>query len=451
MFARYAVAAALLAACGGAGGGRASTTLAHGKPLRLVSADRLCGSARGRRQLSAALAPRELVMRIMCNESYQGELYKQLYASFDERMFGHLTAALMIVNCVGEGACDVGPRRSPLALGTLDWFARRVNGPRVLTILQSVNIPEQMRQDFLDRLAAATRQVRTLAAGLDPRRRELYVALPQRIRDQREQDRTRTFAEIYKRFGLLGGQVEAALKARAATPALVAKARALRDDWMRACEAAGRDVRACLAGPIARPLTELLVRLAIALKDPVLGHAENTLLELRSDRTRVQMEIYLAQQAAMAAERARLTEYADAARQGVDRRTLAATTGAAPPVDLGREQAWRMSGRIVSYRVVLERLGKPVVWLHGQVQTIARGGEWAQLRLRSPDSDKQASVRVPAAEVRHLRQGQWLAVVADQASRTGLVIDVRENAAVTSKVLQRRGFALAAAGTLAQR
>jgi len=455
---RTAALVAMAALCG-CGGGAKSTRrhdreLATGKPIALVSAAELCKPWAGKRELTWSLPPRDLVGRMMCNARYQGGVGRGLYEGFDEQMFGHFSAALMVVDCVGGGVCAAaGPQRSPVAIGALAYYAKRIDGPSVMAALGALDVPAQMRTDFMDRLAASQREVLTLASRLDGRRRELYVALPARVRARRAAERkSERLGPLYGRAKTLAAEVEGALKGRTASRDHVARVRALREDFVRACEAGGRAVNECLAGPVARPMTELLVRLAIALRDPVLGHAENALLEVRLDLTRVQAEIYLEQAAAMAAERARWNEFNAAARTGVDARMLAATTGAAPPVDLGNEQPLAVNAKAISWRPVLERLEKdrPVLWLRGEVAAVSRGGDSSQVRFRgAPEPGNKKTlmpwVRVPTADVRAVRAGMWLVAVADAGSKAGLVASVRETEAVTSRIIQRRGFAMSQA------
>ncbi len=459
------VAIAALAGCGGGassttGRGRANAQLASGKPTALKSAAGLCKGFGESGQLQRALAPRDLVGRMMCNGSYRGDLWKALYSDFDEQMFGHFTAALMVVDCVGEGVCaPAGARRSPVAIGALSSYARRIDGTRVMTALNTIDLPAQMRTDFMDRLAASQREIIRLAGTLDPRRKELYVTLPAQVRARRAAAR-KAMAPLFERAELLTADVEAALKSRSATAAHVARVRTLRDDFVRACETGGRPTWECLAGPVARPMTELMVRLAIALRDPVLGHAENTLLEVPADLTRVQAEIFAQQSASMAAERTRWNDFTAAARTGIDPRLLAATTGVKPPVDLGNETALSITMRPISWRPVIERLERdtPVAWLAGEVASISRGGDSAMVKFRSetPAAGKRQLlpwVRVPSSDVRNVRPGMWLVAVAHASTKAGHVANVREAAALTSKVLQRRSFALTAPApaTLARR
>ena len=171
-------------------------------------------------------------------------------------------------------------------------------------------------------------------------------------------------------------------------------------------------------------------------------------------------EIFAQQSASMAAERTRWNDFTAAARTGIDPRLLAATTGVKPPVDLGNETALSITMRPISWRPVIERLERdtPVAWLAGEVASISRGGDSAMVKFRSetPAAGKRQLlpwVRVPSSDVRNVRPGMWLVAVAHASTKAGHVANVREAAALTSKVLQRRSFALTAPApaTLARR
>src|SRR5262249_44940949 len=108
----------------------------------------------------------------------------------------------------------------------------------------------------------------------------------------------------------------------------------------------------CLTGPISRPTTKLLVRLAISVGDKVRAEAENETLALGPSQETLPQEIYQAVNQALFAETQLARSWQKAKEAGTVVSAPAEKFGTAQPFDLSQEtnQAGSEPAPILSFR-----------------------------------------------------------------------------------------------------
>ncbi len=296
----------LLSSFGHSGSGSASAAKAPpGKPPAE------CAGTMAFSQIHRASDPREKrVKDLACGWQYYAEetqresAYVQLHVAFDDTAPDPVDAALIVVGC---GGMQPNERRStghndtmcmahvePMSVGQVAWYAAMIEPKAVAAELATLPIPEPIQAAFLAHLETATTLVLAEAAKLDPVRRALYLDVPARIHQEREERRA---SALYRQYLDLIAKLDAPDKASAD---VLAQARALRDTYVKECaKRPDFDVKTCLAGDVARPLSERIVKVALARRSFALALAENELLKQEPDLSSAASEIWVAQTAAM--------------------------------------------------------------------------------------------------------------------------------------------------------
>lgn len=358
---------------------------------------------------------------------------------FDDRTFDPVVAALIVVGCAADGACAAGAE--PESLGQVLHYAQDATPALVRKAVLALGLDREVQDAFLKRHELDRQWVLDQAKLLGPRETAIYVAVPEQVR-ARFKAHWKTFAPFYKRYDKLAPKVDAALADVGAPTktleALTADVRRLRDDYVLKC-AKGKTLSAqeCLLGPLARPLTDRLVRLAIATRQAVPAAAENTLLKLGLDQGTAAAQILTAQAAAVEAESSLREQYDTAREEGVDQPTLDDAYGSPPPVTLP-PPAWEASRGGRGYRNALRNLAPAVDLVEGTVRGVKGKGDTLEVAFEDSraadecdegdDECAQAPGRrtdpvlLAAADARPLKPGNQVEVVVDRDTRKGLLV-----------------------------
>jgi hypothetical protein len=449
-------------------------TMPEGAPTELSFAH---SDSCGRSQLSDNLDPGQKVYQLMCSYSRDmGDFRSDLYARIDDRKVDHLDVALLLVTCVATGRCN-----SHAIAADAYYFAMRTSTAEVQSAVAPLKIRDDFKKAFITRAEACRKQVVDQVTAWGAPWQRVYVKTIAETRDRRLADED-ALARFYKLADEIKTPIDAAVLDGKVTPALRAKAVALRDEYVSACVARGRALRYCLTGPVARPLTEQIVRLSIALRDPVMGEAENEVLALGVDQSDVRVEIHEAVKAAMAAETERASAYKKAKDAGSDPRLLATRFGDPAPVDLSdyNIDAGLEPPAARNFHGDLVPLGNAVGVEHVEsvVSRVDRRGDRAVISFReelvqsstttgcretnkvdriTPQGeivyrevcdertettrDRAAPITVPVAEAARLAPGNFVVAVSGTKKRDGYVLQVF-SAGGQKDPIQLRSFAL---------
>ncbi len=415
-----------------------------------------------RGDLQLELPRGEMIHRLMCTQvdfEDSGHFDDAIYASFDDDHFDHVLAAVMTILCVASGECDAGNegKLSYSRIATLYWYAKHTDLAKVDAEVAKLGLPGDLGAAFVRRARANIEHVVSAVETTHERWKAVYVDTIEDARARRAADRA-ALATHYARFAALKPRVDAALIDHKGSSALAAEIIAARDAYTGACVAHGRSALYCLTGPIARPLTEQLVRLATALDDPALATAEDATLRLGPDQSDLRYELNVAVDQAMRKENARFHEYNEALASGADR-AVVASRFPQPPLDLrdradeagmepppvaqlrqqevvriarAVERVDRRGARaVISFRDIIgkdehqtdchETNRVERVTQYGEVQyRVECGGPW----VTTVTHDRVAPITVPAVEAEKIKPGETALAVANKATRAGYIVQV---------------------------
>ncbi|MBI3071790.1 MAG: hypothetical protein HYY84_06630 [Deltaproteobacteria bacterium] len=430
--------------------------------------------------LSTKVSPGENILRLMCTEGARGayNVTDQFVSTVNDAAPDPLTVGILVVACVGTGECESATgrphygssgsngRRYRFAISIsadVADVARRVPQEAVKSAVEALDLPGDIKSGFTTRFDACRAHLVAEVEALNPRLKKVYVETITKTRAERFADE-QALASFYQRYAAQKPKLDRALLSSGVTAALRNEARSLRDAYVDACLKRGRTALYCLTGPVARPLTDLLVRLAIALRDPVGAEAENATLAIGPDQTSVKTEMHLAVGKAMRAETTEYRKYMDAKRQGTDPSVLASTFGNPPPVNLGeyrngagapppqRRDYWSEINRVT--KGGLERIRRTIARVSvsgnsatiafkdivnksdvqtgcretNKIQSITRHGEIVyRVDCSGPwvtrtSVNRVKPIVVAAREARRLKSGNVVMAVADKKSRRGAVL-----------------------------
>jgi hypothetical protein len=324
------------------------------RDLTLVVEDERCHTTTGSYITERDLA--ENLAEIACHynlASGSHSAHVELHNRFDDRKYDHLLAATIMVVCVSGEGC-----KSPVAVGQMTYYAEHTDAAAVDTGLKALAGPESFKDVFQRRFAAALQLIRIRSAALDSRRRALYVEVPRQVRARRVQH-WKKYPSLWARFDEIHLAAHAAMVARDVPAGLIDRAMALREEYVRSCVQDGEMLDACFQGPLARPLTEQIIEMAIATGQRILGDAENSIIRHKDDLSGAATEIWIQQYRAMEEERRKYDEWRRARESGIDPTTLARTYGDPPPLQVDAGAAWRPLRGVVDYGPLLANLSGP--------------------------------------------------------------------------------------------
>lgn len=436
----------------------------------------------------------QTVRNLMCSGHPRNQLYAKLYERMDVHNVDDFTIALMVVTCVGEGACESNEGREVARSGTtgrhfrlsyavtsdLYPYALRLDREKVASVVARLNVPETLKSAFLRRVTASQQHMINLVKGWNPRFHQIYIVTAKETMARRAAEE-RALASYYNRFERIRNQLDVALLDRKTSKKLLRTARTLRDEYVAACVQQGRTVMYCVTGPVGRPLTSYLVRIAVALGDIPSAVAEHTLLNTGPNQVDVRFEIHEAVGRAMRKEVATYSRYQEGVAMGLDSSLLAKRFGDPPPVDLSEwgNGAGLTPSREWAYEDQIREVRDQVGYVRREVSQVRRKGKMAVISFRDVvksyreqahcketnrvdeitrsgevryrvecygpwvkrvDRDKEKPVTVPAIEARHLRPGQLVMLTIDRATRHGAVVRAFPSTKRGVSPSQLRGF-----------
>ncbi len=408
------------------------------------------------------------VRQIACTYSivHEGLIEKRVYGEmhyeFDDRRFHHLRAAMILALCAGAQDGEHF-RCNKHTAGQMLYYAQRLKMPIVQKATSQLKLPEDVKQHFLARVTAARDLVVAETEKLDPRRKELYVTLPTKIRAAREKH-FQTYAAHWEKLDALTAKIDQAIGSAKDRASLLAETQAAREAYVTAClKEPDATLEQCMGGPIGRPLTANIIRLALAAKEGMLALVESGVLEKMPDTSTAIAQMFFAQYQAFEAESKKAGEYEAAKAKNVDKATLKSMFGDPPPIKVDTIVAWDPP-QPASYEGLVEPYKDSVEWLDATVQAVSAKGARATIqfkkeaflivdescretnridridndgRIRYREICKVKSVKkgfktinpvtVPAAEARHLRSGHSIVIAYDPKTRNGLVVRVYPN------------------------
>lgn len=349
------------------------------------------------------------ILQLICvHELRQSEATVKQHLSFDDRRYDHLAAALMVVDCEVSRFCDVEER--PIAVGMMAWYIANTDMKQLAQALEPLALDARAKTAFLTRATQAARNVQRMVDGLDPRRRELYVKVPDGVRAARR-SYFRKHADLYARLDAVVEHAEENRKKQRVTAAIYAALEQLRDEYLTACGKAE-----CRFDPFFTEVTRELALLHLAGRDPVGVLAENELLrENDANRNGYGPAIYRAQVEAMKQEEDAYRRYQRARREGVDEAAIVASFGGTPPVDVSPSAAWYADAGFPDFAAAVR--DDKYTSVTGTIKSTVPGKGITRLVL-----DYDDAIYVPNAEAEHIKAGESCRAVVDRANRDGLIV-----------------------------
>jgi hypothetical protein len=391
--------------------------------------------------LSDEIAVAERFRRVMCDPHPDPDYHDTIYARLGGDPFDHFDAAFMIVACVGSGECDPNEqdrgnsRFSWSKTADFAWYAQRIRADEVWRTVAHLPAPKEVRDAFMARAEACRRHVAGAAASFDRRRAKVYVRTIDEVRHRRRADEV-ALAPYLERFVRMKPALDRALLDGEVTSKHLEHAVSLRDEYVDACIDRLRPPAHCVGGPVARPLGELIVRLAAARGDAIRAHAEYAALTV-PDVTDVRAEIHLAVDAAMAEETESYRAWVRAKELGTDASVLAAKFGDPPPLDLGDygNGAGIDPPRPRDLSRELDQLERRAVRLSGPVTAVERQGSRVRITIQGYET-----VDVPQGEGAPVKAGEWIDLFADAQRKTAHVVFVRKGQGRDGALVQVRAW-----------
>jgi hypothetical protein len=336
----------------------------------------------------------------------------------------------MIVTCVGRGPCDATDdagygkrgsyRFSVSRSADLVHWAQHTSIDDVRRAIAPVAQPQEVKDAFANRFEACRRHLVNAVLALDKRRQRVYVRTIEETRHRRRADAA-ALAPLVAQWDALKPELDRALLDHKVTPELRDRALALRDRYVEACIDRLRPPLYCLTGPVARPLTERLVRLSIEVKDRLHAEAELAAVRFGPDQSDLKVEVRIAVERAMNEETRRHREWSEAKALGTDANVLAAKFGEPPPIDLsnhGNDAGLKPPQRPDLDDKLYQAGGDPST-TRGVVKRVELRAKRAILNL-----GERVDIDVPVAEAEPIREGETVKLVFDYKTRKGHVLEV---------------------------
>lgn len=365
----------------------------------------------------------EQILRLICvHEIRAGDAIREQHASFDDRRFDHLAAALIVVECDVSGLCA----ESPVALGMMEWYVTHTRLDALKARLAGVILSDGAKAAFVKRVAQAHERLMAKIAELDPRRRHLYVAVPNAVRAAR-QDYFERHADLYRRLDPLLEHAAAARQAQQVTPAILDALVGVREAYLDGCRGAE-----CRYDAFFTEVTRELILCHLVARDPVGALAEAWLLQADgANRNGYGAAIRRAQYQAMSDEYEAWQKYERAKREGLDETALIATFGETPPIQVTPDSAWYASDDFPDYAAAV-RAGRYET-MSVSVKGVANQRDKLTSKVTLDDS-RLPFVIAPRVEAARLRAGDEVLLIVDEETQQARVCQVRAR----GKVVQLR-------------
>jgi hypothetical protein len=232
-----------------------------------------------------------------------------------------VTPAAMVAACAASTLCDSTIAASGTSLAFAWDLAMRVDPDAVEAALAHGSLPAYMQKDFVARYRAAQAQVKQSVESLGAHWRDLFLRPMTNARAERAAD-DEVLAEWGAMIDELAVGADKEILDEAPEAKTLEQALAMRRNYVTACRKVRESLDACLGDGHGRKLTELVRRLAEALKDGALLAAENELRRV-ADYSDPRTSVWIAIHDSLDAERARFAEYAAARDQGISPEALA--------------------------------------------------------------------------------------------------------------------------------
>lgn len=444
---------------------------------------------------------REKIQFVLCRHPHS-----DVYEVANERLlagpYDHVDAAFLVISCVARGVCRFEHAKStyehyctgdrctfsPSKTADFAMYANRTTAEDVKRALASADVPPDAKAAFVARYDACRSHVLGAVAQLDPRRKAIYVDTIAAARKRRQEDDA-IAAPFKTRATTLKREIDAALLDQRPSRALLDQALALRAQFIQACTKRKRSPVQCISGQVSRPLTKLIVQLAVALDDLPLAAAENATLLLARSHEDPAVDIHLAVGVAQGTEMAQWSAWSDAKAKGVDSDVIAQKFGNSPPLDLRDEDngAGYEAPGILEFsseiQAAAKRTNVPLVEVARTIKRVDRKGKLATISFADivSKSEEEVGCRdtnkldhitaagdviyqedcshakwivqvhrdhvepivVPSDEVAGLVPGTYVKAIVHDKTRKGHVVTVfaSEKAVESESPLQIRGFA----------
>ena len=421
---------------------------------------------------------RDLVLRRICrDQGDKGQRIVDLHHTFDDRKPDPVVAAMFVFDVARL-------TERPLEKGIASYYASVLDSAKLKAELGRMDLSERAQTMFFDAAIAAKERVVADVAKLDVRRKHMYVDAPGAVIAKRREYYSAHAAE-YQKLDALEERAKQAKTSRTVPPDVVAGLEAVRSEYFAKCAD-----DSCRFEPLPIEVTRELVGLYLVANDPILTHAESSLLkEPAASRHLFSVETGRAVYEAMSEERRDWQKYEEAKNDHIDEATLTARFGSPPPlqvdpvgdwsgelpdpsrlVELDRKKAQFQSG-VVAKTVDTDkksdkgaRLSQVVFKDVVSKEDISSCYETGKITGISWDSsnhahvnyervcstvgqktnvEKIAPIYVPADEAKRLKAGETLLSLVTNDTRVGVVVRAYVNdksgSQMRSKVLQVRG------------
>ena len=272
---------------------------------------------------------RDLVLRRICrDQGDKGGRVVDIHHSFDDRRPDPIVAAIFVFDVARM-------EERPLQTGIASYYAGVLDPAKLKTELTKLDLSERAQEAFYEAAITSKERVVAGAAKLDPRRKHMYVDAPGAAIAKRNEYFAQ-HAAAYQKLDALEERAQRAKASRSAPADVVAGLTALRSEYFAKCAD-----DSCRFEPLPIEVTRELVSLYLVTNDPILTHAESSLLkEPAAGRHLFSVETGRAIYEAMAEERRDAEKYEAAKRENVDEATLTARFGSPPPLKVDPENEW---------------------------------------------------------------------------------------------------------------
>lgn len=345
--------------------------------------------------------------------------YVRRHQQFDERT-SSLEVATMILAFTQEGASHLVMDLE--SFGYIDSYAGELSLSRVEKELQSY--PDEVSRPFRTRLQVALAKLKERAAGLRPRDRATFVDLLSRVRREHLAHAKALVGFEHETTALLH-TVDQALgqeSAREQLSRLTREAEQLRENILIRCTDR-RPLQDCLDGPLLRPLSERLLRLAQAAGDIPRATAEREQLREGTDKSTLALHL--------AVELHRALSPKEGAVDGEEALTvmLPGETWAESSVPL----TWGPTASFQDETGTAQPTA--TVRVHGVIKSYHSHAGGMEIVL-----EEGAPIVLPFGEARLLKYSEKLEAIVDRETRRGVVLYAHHYS--SARIVQFRGTRL---------
>jgi hypothetical protein len=356
---------------------------------------------------------------------------------------------------------------SPDILGMMAGYARRVDPAAAGSAMVAAGGSQPLAAAFAAKVTWAKPIIEQRVAALDPRRKDIWVGVPEQVWTERHE----YFERYAKLYAELDPQLAIAKSGQGDLAGAVGKLRALRGKYLDACKVEG-----CLFTPFVLESTRALALLAVRLKDVPSALAEADLLH--DDRLESQYfsrAMLAALLPATEREAAQWEKYSHAKGGGADEASLSAMFGPTPPIQISPDGPAIVWGRRTLADVTAALPTDGFAGAAGNGRSVERHGALATVRFADEvteytDSDchetgkidgissdgkliyrqactnfrtrvehrKVAPIQVPAEEAAALRPGDLAGAWVTADTRKGVIVNAQQQ----DKLVQVRGHRL---------